>query len=60
MNDYFSSFFTTIEFNFSINKFIEMDGLKIIILFLEYYYQILVYIQSFKNKNEINEIIEKM
>ena len=60
MNDYFSSFFTTIEFNFSIIKFIEMDGLKIIILFLEYYYQILVYIQSFKNKNEINEIIEKM
>jgi len=60
MSDYFSSFFTTIEYNNAINKFIEFDGIKILILVIEYYYQIIVYISSLNRPNNINEIMEKL
>ena len=60
MEDYFSSFFTTIDHNNSINKFIEFDGIKILCLVIEYYYQIIVHISSLEDQNNINEIIQKM
>ena len=60
MEDYFSSYFTTIDYNNSIYKFIEYDGIKILILVVEYFYQIIAHISSLESQNNINTIIVKM
>lgn len=57
MKEYFSSFFTIVESNNSIFSFVKLNGLSIISLLFEYFYQVLIYLNS---KNERNEIINLM